>query len=1558
MKKAFTWIGLALLSPILLFVIIAMLLYLPPVQNWVVDKVTEVASEETGMQISVDHVSLVFPLDLSVEGVKVVREGNSLANIERIVVDVRLLPLICKKVVVNQLELQGATVDTQDLIPDLQVKGTVGRLSASSRSIDLGKGIVDVDGAYLNNADITVLLSDTAAVDTTASEPLPWLIRIDNVGINQSHVMLHMPGNSMLIEAGIGKATATNGYIDLLQNLYKAETFRLEESSVNYDLPYEPRAEKGLDYNHLSLSGIRIAADDISFCAPDLALTIKTAALREQSGLELTQLEGTFMMDSAGIRLPKLLMATPYSNIRARGEADFNVTDSIQPGRLALNLDASLGKSDLMLFMADMPDAFRRKWPEWPLTIKCDVNGSMEQATMTELELTLPTAFHLKSHGDATHLNDRNHLQVLLNVEAETYNLGFATALADAKTMQGFRIPYGIRLKGTVQADGPRYTANLTAREGKGFIKAKGWFAENSIAYHADIQVQDMNLRHFMPTMDLHELSLTAKARGRGTDFFKQSSWLDASINLNHLRYGTLNVDSIEATAQLKNGHALASIAGDNDLLRGSIKADALLNTKNVSATLSTDVQRLNLYAMQLVENELLVGMCGHIDFQSNLNDIYKVSGLIGDIYIKDSINTFRSDDVGLTLRTQPDTTLVRIMSGDLVMKADASGGYKLLTDKFMALADSLKEQLHQRTLNQTAIKAMWPTTKIYIKSGRQNPVVRLMQSMAGTYFKDMQVDLSTSAEKGINGDVHIYSLNTDSIRIDTVKLQLRDSKNGLTYQGQVTNNRRNPQFVFNALLDGHMHESGAVVGLRFYDDRNALGVRIGASASMEQDGIRVKLMPERPTLGYREFKLNDDNFLRLGRDMKLQANVELLADDGTGIKIYSEEQDSTLLQDLTVSLNRFDLDKLTSVIPYMPHITGILDGDYHLMMNLEQKISVSSDMQVAKMTYEGSPIGNVSTELVYMQREDDTHAIQAVMMLEGNEVLELHGSYKNEGEGSLDATLSLLHTPMNIVNGMVPNQLVGLEGYAEGELSVQGSVSKPIVDGEIYLDSAYLISIPYGMRLRFDNDPVRVVGSKLLLENFTMYAYNNNPLNIMGNIDFHNTNNITMSIRMRAQNFQLINAKQTKESIAYGKAYVNLMAYMGGPLSKLRMRGTLDVLGSTDLTYLLLDSPLSSDNRMDELVKFTDFTDATQMVVAKPTPDGFTADMTLNIDDGTHILCGLNAEQSNYVDIFGGGTLNMKYNSDGLSLTGRYTLNNGSMKYSLPVIPLKTFSIQDGSYVEFTGDMTNPRLNITATERTKASVGEQGEQTRSVIFDCGVVITKTLNDMGLEFTISAPEDMSVSSELNSMTAEQRGKLAVTMLTTGMYLANGATGSFSMNSALNSFLQSEINNITGSALKTIDLSFGMDNTTSATGEVRTDYSFKFAKRFWNNRLKVQIGGKVSTGAEVQAQDQTFFDNVSMEYRITPTSNQYAKLFYNQNVYDWLEGYTGEYGVGYIYRRKLNTLTDIFHLWDKDKPNTMPTRNGNWNTMRRDSTRTGFTRTDSTKTDTLRTTKKQ
>ena len=1549
MRKWLKWIGIAVLTPLLLFIILAALLYLPPIQNWVAQKVVSIASEKTGMEISVGHVNLEFPLDLGIDDFRMLHANDSvtdvtdtIADVRKLVVNVRLLPLLRKKVVIEELSFRQAKINTNGFISDLRIKGQFQELWLASKGIDLGKETVLVNGARLSDAQLDINLTDTAAVDTTESN-LTWVIDADSLCISRTDVTLHLPNDTIDFNLALGKAVARQVTADLARPLYKVGSLDLSDGL--------------LDYEPIGLSDVTLGVDSIRYLPTGTSFFVRKTELKDKSGLKITELTGGVNLDSTynHIRLPLMTLKTPDSNIMLEADMDFNAFEEQTPGIFKMRLFAQLGKQDIFTVAGKLPQKFTEHFPNQPLIIRGSADGNMKHLDLTGIDIDLASALHATVKGTIDNVMEFSRMKADLQVEATSKKLNFMTALIDPNMSNTIRIPDGITLNGRLTADGTNYTTNLTLNEAGGNIKLvgsakiplddKGSLASGRMSYNADIDIRNLNLHHFLPKDSIYMLTADIKASGYGTDFFSPESRLNADASIERLQYGSWDLDNLMASVTLFNGRGQFDIVGNNQILDGCIGAELLLDTHKIEGTISGDFTKADLYQMRLVNNPLTIGTNGSLKISSDMKDTHYISGRLNDVYVKDGQKTYTPGDVGILLKTNPDTTYARMQSGDFILKLDATGGYQRLLSQFTTLSDSIAGQFEDKVINQPAIKALLPVMKVHLESKRNNPVANFLRA-TGTDFKELTLDLTTSPETGINGQGHIFSLNYDSIQIDTVRLSLIHKGDRLTYQGQICNNKKNPQFVFNALFDGHVHEHGALAGLRYFDGKGRMGVRIGATAEMEDNGLRFRLLPDRPTLGYKEFNLNKDNYIFLSSNKKIQAKVDLISDEETGLKIYTEHQDSTMLQDLTVSLHRIDLGELTSVIPYLPRITGKLDGDYHILQDRNEHISVASDMAVASMTYEGAPIGNLSTELVYLQNENDTHAIEARLLLDDEEFGLLSGTYQNKGEGIIDATFDMTRMPLSLVNGFAPDQIFGLDGYAEGSVTVRGTTRHPDINGEMFVEDAHLVSIPYGIRMRFDNDPIRIIGSKLMLENFGIYAYNDEPLNMMGSIDFSDLDHILMDLRVRARNLLLVNTKQEKKSIAWGKAFVNVGARIQGPLDMLNVRGRLDVLGSTDLTYMLLDSPLSADNRLDELVQFTDFSDSTKTVITRPQPTGMNVNLTIGVSEGAHIVCNLNPEQTNYADLTGGGDLRMKYDYEGLNLTGRYTLTSGEMKYSLPVIPLKTFNIKNGSYVEFTGDPMNPRLNITATERTKATVGDDTGVGRSVVFDCGVVITKTLNDMGVQFIIEAPEDYAVNTDLASMSAEERGKIAVTMLTTGMYIADGNTGGFSMNNALSSFLQSEINNIAGSALKTIDLSVGVDNSTDATGATHTDYSFKFAKRFFDNRLRVEIGGIVSSGSNAaMGQKQSFFDNVTMEYRLNQNGTQNLKIFYKQNVYDWLEGYTSEYGIGFVWRRKLDNFWDIFRFWRKDqqptfnRPSSEPGSSDRRPTVQRDSIQT-------------------
>ena len=102
-----------------------------------------------------------------------------------------------------------------------------------------------------------------------------------------------------------------------------------------------------------------------------------------------------------------------------------------------------------------------------------------------------------------------------------------------------------------------------------------------------------------------------------------------------------------------------------------------------------------------------------------------------------------------------------------------------------------------------------------------------------------------------------------------------------------------------------------------------------------------------------------------------------------------------------------------------------------------------------------------------------------------------------------------------------------------------------------------------------------------------------------------------------------------------------------------------------------------------------------------------------------------------------------------------------------------------------------------------------------------------------------------------------------------------------------------------------------DRTSSETGDKQTDYSFRYSQRFFNDRIQIVIGGKVSTGANATNDVESFIDNISLEYRLDVSGTRYIRVFYDKNYESILDGEITETGVGLVLRKKMDRLGELF-----------------------------------------------
>ena len=753
--------------------------------------------------------------------------------------------------------------------------------------------------------------------------------------------------------------------------------------------------------------------------------------------------------------------------------------------------------------------------------------------------------------------------------------------------------------------------------------------------------------------------------------------------------------------------------------------------------------------------------------------------------------------------------------------------------------------------------------------------------------------------------------------------------------QSGVINGPKNPQFVFRSTLTGEIRSEDAELTVNYVDGKGQTGVLFGVNARPlteghgKGNGVLLNLTPAEPVIAYRKFHFVDNsNWIYLHNNMRVYANIDMDSDNGLGFRMQSDKNDSISLQNMNVELSRFQLGELSEVLPYMPRLTGLFSAEAQYIQT-PTSLQVSAEANIDELTYERQHVGDIGMGATWLPGDKGaTHYLNTYFSYDNREVMTADGILtKKNGKDTLEVTTSFEHFPMKIANAFVPDQMISFTGDLDGGMYIYGPLEKPRMHGDITLDSVSVYARQAGARYWFDDRPVQIKDNQLIFDKFAIYTTSKNPFTINGKVDFRNLERPTADLKLLAENYTLLDAPRTRESLIYGKIFVDLNATVRGPLDALTMRGNMNLLGNTDVTYVLTDSPLTVEDRLEGLVTFTSFAD-TASVGTDEAPamslGGMDMIMSVHIDNAVRLRADLSPDRSKFIELEGGGDLNMQYTPQGdISLTGRYTLSGGIMKYSLPIIPLKEFQINNGSYVDWRGDPMNPTLNLKATERMRASVadGDDGGS-RVVNFDVSIAIKNRLDAPELIFDITAPDDATIENELQAMGAEERSKQAIAMLATGVYMNSGVKGGgLSMGSALNSVIQSQINSLAGSAFQSINASFtmGMEDRTSAeTGDKQTDYSFRYSQRLFNDRVQIVIGGKVTTGANATNDAESFIDNISLEYSLDTSGTRYVRVFYDKNYESVLDGEITETGVGLVLRRKMDRLGELFIFRKKKK----------------------------------------
>lgn len=1472
------------------------LLYVPPVQNLIRREVTAYASKATGMQIQVERIDLRFPLNLLVRGVEVIQQPDTLLSLESLNVRVQTWPLLKGKVEVDEVTLSRVAFNSANLIDGMEIKGVLGRFFLQSHGVDLSNETAVINATELSDTHVQMLMNDTTTTpkDTTASAPVNWKVDLHQLKLKNVSFSMQLPADSMRMAAHIGEATIDDAQADLKNQFYGLKQFLLSGTSASYDTGAAKPVE-GFDASHIAVRDVSIGLDSLLYKGRDMKAVIREFTMNERSGLSVTSLTGRAFSNDSIISVPGLKLQTPHSEIDLSAHTYWELVNIPTTGRLSANLNAYIGKEDVMLFTGGLPDSFKEAYPFRPLVIRAGTDGNLKEMQISRFTVDLPGAFSLEGGGILENLADSITRSGTIGLKMKTQNLNFLTGLSGEVPNGTLVIPDSMNLVAQVDIKGPEYKANLHLKEGQGAMNVNAALNTATEVYKADLKIDNLQLHHFLPKDSIYELSLSAAADGRGLDVMSYRSYAKLDLALDRLHYAQYHLSNVHLTGALKGALVTANLTSDNELLKMTTDAEYNLAHSYPDGKVTVDVIRLDLHELGLMPEPMKRPLAFNLSAEARQNRVF-----------------------------------THFISGDMKLNLSARSGVNPLISQSIRFVDVLMKQIDEKELNHAELRKALPTAVLSFSAGKENPLAYFLATKNMSYH-DASMKFGMAPDWGINGKAAVHALKVDTLQLDTVFFTVKQDTTLMKLRAGVINGPKNPQFSFSTTLTGEIRDRDAELLVDYKNGKGETGVLLGVNARPlfegqgKGNGIAFTLIPEKPIVAFQQFHFNENhNWIYLHKNMRVYANVDMWDEEGMGFRVHSMQGDTVSLQNIDVEIRRIRLQEITSVLPYFPEVTGLFSLEAHYIQT-EKDLQLSAEASIDELTYERQRIGDIALGATWLPGEQGKQYLNAYLNHDQVEVLVADGKLlpTRTGKDSLEVNTTLEHFPLRVANAFIPDQMVTLSGDMDGNLNITGSTEQPLINGELVLDSVAVFSSQYGARFVFDNRPVQIKNNRLLFDKFAIYTTSKNPFTIDGYVDFRDMSRPMANLNMLAQNYTLLDAKRTRESLVYGKVFADFRATVKGPLDGLNMRGNVSLLGNTDVSYVLTDSPLTVQDRLGSLVTFTSFSDTTTVVrqeVPTVSLGGLDMVMMVHIDPSVRVKVDLDASNDNRIELEGGGDLSMKYTPQGdLTLTGRYTLSGGLMKYSLPVIAAKEFAIDDGNYVEWTGNPMDPMLNFKATDRIRASVSE-GENggSRMVNFDVSVVVKNRLDNLSFAFDVSAPEDATVQNELTAMGAEERGKQALYIMVMKTYLGTGpigggggGLGKLNMGSALTSVLSSQINSLMGN-LKNASLSVGVeDHDDSETGSKRTDYSFRYSQRLFNNRFQIVIGGKVSQGENATNDAESFIDNISLEYRLDRTGTRYIRLFYDKNYESVLEGEITETGVGIVLRKKLDKLSELF-----------------------------------------------
>lgn len=1523
------------------------MVYLPVVQKYAKDKAVAYVERHMGLKTEIGNFSLKFPFRVQLDNVFAGKSiTDTLLCAGQLRLDIGLSGILKKEIAVRNLSLQKTCFNYSDTLTGMCLRVKLDTFRLVAPFISLREKQATVSGLSFRNGDVRLTGgNNNVEKDTTPATPFDWTIDLQKLELAEVRYLMNtssLPYLSASLERGI----MANGRINTGTQQIRIDSVEIAEgacrirtlpgkgsmpvtavdekrrvqdtlapwlievgtaSVADYAFSMEPAQGKGFELN---LSRIAVRLDSIYNRGTTIRADLKDLRVVRQEGGEITRMEADVDLDERKSRLTGVYLLTPNSRLRMDAMAESAMNGIIRQTPLSLTLDAVIGMKDVALFLPQIPRTLEKE----SIHLKAALSYQTRQLEIDRLLIAMPGNVKIEGRGNLSSLQNWREISGNLALKGNIEN---SRAINDW-LKEKINIPSPLTLTLNAEAEKGIVRPDFRLCENRGCLLLSGEYNFPEEKYDLQLRADTFSLASFLPSDSLGILTAEAQLKGQGLQWSRAQAQL--TLDIRQLAYKHHLYTGITLAALLAEARLEASLKSvDPDLLLAlDMQADSI--ARQYLLHLTGNVEKADLKALNLTSQEMTLTAGIKINASAIPLENYTLDAWFSRIGIDNGGGMQDLGEATLLLNSTLHTTQLNLTSGDFRLDFQGDTLVTGLSALFGQVAAGLRQQIAERHLDMTRLQHTFPRFHLYVKGHSDNIIGKYLKAKK-IGFKNINIQAEASPEKGVNLAAEMIKPFVGNIDFDSVTLNLNQEKQDIAYRLKIISGNGAMKDLYQLGLSGTIGQNGLSVLVHQQDRQGRTGVNIGGAVTLGDSTYSVRLFPASPVLGTSSWTLNPENQILFYKDRRIEADLDL-GYEGKTFSLHTY-QGKDRKDQLEIEIKGINLTALSRSIPFVPDLGGLLNTDL-LLSPQKALFDAEGEISIDSFSYQNKKIGNLQLDVKYaLMQKTARHTLDAVLQLDGVKRVLANGYISTSvSDRTVALRTEIPSLPLGVISAFMPGNLLLLYGDLHGKMDLSGTLDRPSIDGQLAFRKAGTEVVMLGTRFSFDSTVIPVRQGKIYLDNFGLTAPNKKRLEMDGQIALLPWERMACDLSLRANNFQIVNVKENQTSLVYGKAYIDLNVGLNGPFQALNLTGNVNLLNNTVLDYVLRNSSPELKDHARDLVRFVSFRDSTQNeqneLTNRINTGSFSMKLLIEIGEAVSMNINLSEDGNNRVSIQGGGNLIYSMNPEsGNNLVGKYILGGGMVRYGLPVVGEKNFTIQNGSYIEWTGNLMEPILHITAATAVRVSVTEDNQSSRIVNFEVLIRIEDDLRQPRITFDLTAPNDQAIQTQLAAFSAEERTKQAMNLLIYGTYTGPGTvnTGT-NANNTLNNFVEKELNQWTRKYLKNTNLTFGIDtyNQIGTDGQEvkRTDYSYQFSKQLFNDKINVKVGGRISSDNDPgTSMEDNLIDDIAIEYMFTKKRNLLMKVFRHTNYESVLEGEVTQTGIGIVWRKSFRKLKEIF-----------------------------------------------